>query len=594
MPFFLDKPAGPFSFETATAPPANQGNEPTIYPGASGFGPFSGYAVDPFVSNLRALDQVGAGYKDQAQQAAAPDMGNYSVSHKMRNGVATSTVELPTPAFNSFVQDISQFRQLQVGFNAEAQRQADLLSRRAELAGRNPLINLLGTFATNVAQGEGMPPLVQALGRTAAQLNPTAESLRNEALKLRATQLGMAERGLGPQEQAAQLEMEQKKIEMGAVNQDWARHKAAIDSVMQRMEAVAKTGTPPSPEVFARIFADEVPLMRSMTPEAFQKLTQNQYKVLEDTAKAVRDQEGREAATRVKVAGEQAAARLPYQIDLAKERQNARVAAAGGIANVQLKKALELKTRGAEVETLQQFAKLPEKDRSDLSALSELADVIDKMEREYASGVLKGTTGRIAGLWTKGAPNSLQSEQAQVARHLFQVELQKVIQFANAGVRGWSPGEVENLKRLGLSETNTVEANRAIMKEMRERIAKQQLDIVATHKYVPWWDMPDILGGTNSKVYLDASKRAADYHNAIRAAAGLEPAGTAAQTPRGAQPQVAPPTANGQPIPPAAEAPPPKELSAEDVAGFMANPGKAGRVKGKVYVYMPGTGVVAR
>ena len=170
---------------------------------------------------MNKLRQFGAGEVSQQQQEGPPDILKTSESFDHRqNSEGKHCRRVESDWSYAVLQDRSPARrkmlnQILGSFHQEAQR----LQAQEQQAQSQPWMQLATALSANMAQARDMPGWVQALGRTAAQMNPSVQELQARRMQLMGQEAGIAEKAAGldlaamkASTDTKQAEFERKKL----------------------------------------------------------------------------------------------------------------------------------------------------------------------------------------------------------------------------------------------------------------------------------------------------------------------------------------------------------------------------------------------
>lgn len=127
---------------------------------------------------------------------------------KINNQTGEMSAKFHKDTFEALMRDHQELNQIRGSFHQEAER---LKAQEARVRNQSPWITLATTLSANMAQQKNMPGWVQATGRTAAQLNPSADEIRNQRLGVMGEEAKLAERDMGFEMQREQMDREAGK-----------------------------------------------------------------------------------------------------------------------------------------------------------------------------------------------------------------------------------------------------------------------------------------------------------------------------------------------------------------------------------------------
>ena len=152
-------------------------------------------------------------------------------------GKGTVTMkDLPMATYEAYNRDRQQLNEIRGSFALEAQR---LKNQEDSLRNQSPWIQLATALAGNLATQKDMPGWVQGMGKTAQQLNPMPDQIRNQRMAVLGEQANITEKtaGLDIAQQRTLLEnqRENRLLTTGQANQS-AKTFAELSDAAQKGE----------------------------------------------------------------------------------------------------------------------------------------------------------------------------------------------------------------------------------------------------------------------------------------------------------------------------------------------------------------------
>ena len=427
----------------------------------------------------------------------------------------------------------SQFYQQALGgYAQEAQR----LQMQEQQASQQPWVQLATALSANLAQAKDMPGWVQGLGRTAAQLNPTVDELRARKLAVLGKGAEMGEKGMALDIAQQRTQLEQKQLEEQARQREIAtarRTQEDLDNDIKTFvtpfvtAAEARTAPPPF-EKFAEMMKTRIPNVEPKQIvseyEKVEAIAAGREKTFLNDQKVLREgrvQQATEIATAMKPL---VLAQKQAESDIMENRQKRVMEARGeiqkGVRNESMKQRLDMLASKMDMDNLKELAKMDPDSKKRILAMESMDKFVTTMRGIVGSkGEFKNYTGGLEGLITDKAPTWMSAADRQILQHMLTVEKFRVIQYGNAGVRGWAPGE-DAIRRLGLIGQNSPAAADRIMDEIQRQIALERDVIASKYQFAPWHKTPELLGGANSPLYKKWAPISAGYYDQLREAAG--------------------------------------------------------------------------
>jgi hypothetical protein len=278
-------------------------------------------AMQQTQQSLAGLRDFGARGAAQQKDQGPEDFLKYAKSLELTTD-AEGNVGLNAKGVNlRFLQGLlssqKQLNEIMGSFHQEASR----LQAQEEQARQQPWMQLATALSANLAQARDMPGWVQALGRTAGQMNPSVQELQARRMQLMGAEAGIAEKSAGLNISAAGLTeraADRKDLRARQAREDLDKD---IDHFIRPYVTAAEARTlPPKFEDFARTMMTRIPGVAA-------NQVVSSYESIESVAKGrqtryVEEQEGKKA-DRVEAAKDIGRALMPIRVETAKEIKRA-------------------------------------------------------------------------------------------------------------------------------------------------------------------------------------------------------------------------------------------------------------------------------
>jgi len=149
--------------------------------------------ADVAIQQIQRLADTGARLSVQSEAQNIPVGPEKQVIRRDANGNLLTDFTGLTQDQVSYFQKASQFYQEALGGYAKEAQRLEVQRQQVE---SQPWLQLATALSANLASAKDMPGWVQGLGRTAAQLNPTADELRARQLAVLGKGAEMSEKGM--------------------------------------------------------------------------------------------------------------------------------------------------------------------------------------------------------------------------------------------------------------------------------------------------------------------------------------------------------------------------------------------------------------
>ena len=473
----------------------------------------------------RSLAGLGAMQAEwqAAKQQSEPFFKKLSINPQ------TGQVDISTSQ-GALAEVMGQLKDLQTMKSAAMARVAQL--RQQEASG-SPLIDALSQFAGNMAANDPtMPGWVRALGATNLAMGP--QGIKRERMMEENRALGLSKEISDTAISAERMRMAGAQTQIAnaeKVQTNWEQLRSSVNSSAQK-------GILPDKNYF---FREGLGLGKDLNA------LESEWKNAETLSKNYNEQKAAEDQRAIDKAVAVEKGKAPIKIEVGKtleeDRQDnrkeligLRKQVASDLADKRYRMFQDRIITRMDANRVNGMASIAPKVRENLIATSEMEQFLERLETYVGpNGKLRGKVGPIQGFITGSLPSALSDSDRQVVQHLFGVEKKRVIDFARAGVRGWAPGE-DAIRKVGMLETLTPDAAGRVIEEIRHQININRRAATQAFKYAPWDQMPELLGGPKSPVYLDAASKSNEFYSAlegvhqrslVREGGGLAP-GTAA------------------------------------------------------------------
>ena len=196
--------------------------------------------ADVAIQQIQKLADTGARMTAQSKANEIPaPLQNYQVKTKP-DGSTEMSISGLTPDQLAYFQKASQFYQEALGgYAQEAQR----LEAQRQQVESQPWMQLATALSANLAAAPGMPGWVQGLGRTAAQLNPTADELRARQLAVLGKGAEMSEKGMALGIAQERTIEDRKQREQADAARGETQRKMSVERALDNARAAITAGT---------------------------------------------------------------------------------------------------------------------------------------------------------------------------------------------------------------------------------------------------------------------------------------------------------------------------------------------------------------
>jgi hypothetical protein len=223
----------PTDFDTIAANPPGGGE--------GGYDPRYGEELQTALKGMREFQAKLTVQNKQNEQMLPPG----SMAVKTAKGTM-DIKDLPIQTYEAMMRDRQELNQIRGAFAQEADR----LQRQEQQARQQPWAQLATALSANLAQARDLPGWVQAAGRTAAQLNPTADQLRSQRMGVLGEQAQLAEKAGALDIAAARTAADTKQAELARKTAEGMDKRAADYLNRTRIAVRGGSGTPLSYEAF--------------------------------------------------------------------------------------------------------------------------------------------------------------------------------------------------------------------------------------------------------------------------------------------------------------------------------------------------------
>ena len=480
-------PDVPLTYETAVGPASAV---PAPSPGAA-----------PDYGNMN-IDEIQAARMAQKAQAEEPP----SLQSIMLNADGSFTAK---GSQRLLAELMGQQKDLNTMKAAAMARVAQL--RQQESSG-SPILDALSQIAGGMAANDPtMPGWVRALGATNLAMGP--QGIKRERMMEENRALGLSKEIADTALGAERMRMAGAQTQIAnaeKVQTNWEQLRSSVNSSAQK-------GILPDKNYF---FREGFGLGKDLNT------LESEWKNAETLATNYNDQKAKEDQRAIDKAVAVEKGKAPIKIEVGKtlegDRQDnrkeligLRKQVASDLADKRYRMFQDRIITRMDANRVNGMASISPKVRENLIATSEMEQFLERLETYVGpNGKLRGKVGPLQGFITGSLPSALSDSDRQVVQHLFGVEKKRVIDFARAGVRGWAPGE-DAIRKVGMLETLTPDAAGRVIEEIRNQININRRAATQAFKYAPWDQMPELLGGPKSPVYLDAASKSNEFYSAL-------------------------------------------------------------------------------
>lgn len=482
-----------------------------------------GAQVDPALKSqldrLRDTQSRLAVTQAAAQVPATPTV--QTVKTDPKTGQRTWKGEMPAEAAESIFRNSQNYQQTLGHMAASMSQMEQQLAAREQQARNQPAwVQLATALSANLASQKDMPGWVRGLGQTAAQLNPSADQLRNERMGVLGQEAQLAEAGARIEETGLAHRQMQGDKQAALEQKTRAEKDHLADRIVQTVRLNAKPGVPPTREEVTAL-AKVMDRDKILGPEDMDNLVTMSGGMARQAA------EGKEAELGRKKSLEE------YRSGLAENR-------AKDIANVNHENRIkEIKLRFQESISPDKLAfekerlsalnglKIENKrlesmgvvDRAGLSQLGEAAAndlYIGKVNRMLSTASVDETSGPLfgrdpkTGEWTVNTnvllPGTMQPAEFTEYKSQLKHELPRMLKLimGGGGQGGISIMRTKEgakmLEELGASKNQRFDQIKGIMGVISDTNNDNKMKIVLQHKDVPWVEDYGELLGLNDPV----------------------------------------------------------------------------------------------
>ena len=451
------------------------------------------------------LDPMGPGmnsfYMQKEQRANQSQLEGKMPFESIKYDVKKGNVHVVTSAENAqhYLDRDKKLTEIETGYNAMFAKRQQEIDAQIERAKAHPLLNVLGTFASQVAQQKDMPGMTQALGRTAQQLNPNIHQLQAE-------QMGMAEKSMGlmsllesreAREQEDRLrhaelsEARALRVAQYGVTQEDKRRKEVEGTSTKWVKRAEGSSLMPGFKLNTEQFAKEMTEAKATPDEiATAQETINETLAAAGEAKKIaaerRLTEKQQAAVFTELLQEK---RDNHRNELIKERT-------AGFIELRQKVAQENMKFRSDVQVDQQFKKLDPKEVNQLEGayrtrkyLDAVSPLLDDPEFNKYIGPIR--LNKIAE-W--GPMTVFRSPEQQAVMTELIHEIPRVVKLFEMGVRAYSPSELWLVKKAGANQDLTVAQVKEVFRIV-DRVNKDNVTaVMASKDGIDWEKKIDLVG----------------------------------------------------------------------------------------------------
>jgi hypothetical protein len=384
---------------------------------------------------------------------------------KINNKTGEMTAKFHKDTLESLIRDHKQLNEIRGSFHQEAER---LKAQEEKVRSQSPWITLATTLSSHMAQQRNMPGWVQAAGGAAAELNPSADKIRDKRLGVLSEEAQLAERGAG-------LDMEQERMDRDTHKEERLTAKNAMDERAKfQTESVNAAMRGEGDPAATTALGVKTGVLLPEQAEAFRKN-------LEGIQKSYTEKQDK--ATKVKMETELRAAARDEEKQLRVFKQQDKIVAARMAAT---EAATEKKAALAEKKGEAKKAELKDFETKELEQYVAADKALDEVEKllktDDAKKYMGYASGTLARIGAKYAPNTV-DPNGVIAGIDSKLKLQtaQAIKSTGAGARGFGPMERPFFEGLAEGITRTPAQNQHIIDVWREYLDQGRKGVLANH-----------------------------------------------------------------------------------------------------------------
>ena len=354
---------------------------------------------------------------------------------------------------------------------------------------RSPLLSAIANISGNLAASRDMPPLVQALGRSAVQLNPGPLALQGQKMNILSA-LDQAQRS-SREEEDRSTEQLFRVAEFGQREQD--KHDT------QRLKKVEDVVRPITIAATAhRVVPDKTATVKAlMDAGATKSEAEDQYNLIASQAGAAKQQYEDEQRTAQDNRKALVGARGEVQKDVASTKASLSLRNSLAVQGNGERLREDFKNYSEQIKKDDQLAIVPQKEKTELIGIRQTEKYLDDLEALLANPKLASKMGafkleQYAPIWAKSA------DQVQVQTQLAH-ETPRILQLILRGGQGGASilrtqqGR-DMLKQLGVTNTMTPDQAKRVIGVLRQTLHNNRTSTMEAYPVAPWSDYPDLLG----------------------------------------------------------------------------------------------------
>lgn len=403
-------------------------------------------------------------------------------------------------AVQLYQQQAKTLKDVLAGFQSTLGQEQQRLQRREQMAEQNPLVNVLGTVASSMAQAKNMPGWVQGLGHAAQRLNPTVDEIRAKQMAVGERQADLAMKQLS---EADRIELAKQRAvvtaEQRAQTTATAKEKIAASKLKEFAKpyeaAAAKTFVQPDQEKFLKSgIAQGVPeeLVKAKYDEIVDIAAKSEAKYLEKESRQNEQkhhlfQEREGLAIKLKQMGVEGSERMANAavsrgmalIDHREESQKRVAEWRSGLVMDRTKDRVFAVPSSGDMKELEQVG-ITRKYVEDVTRV-----LNDPATSQYFGPI------RLSRLSESDWFKALRSDEQQAVMTLLTHERPRVVALSGAGARGYSKTEWPVIKELGGDPTYTPSQMAQVLKVMQKSNADRALSVMQL-RHKANWDDPSI------------------------------------------------------------------------------------------------------
>lgn len=438
---------------------------------------------------------------------------------------------------------------------AHAQEMARLQALQLQTTS-HPILNALATVSGSLAQASNLPPIVQALGRASAALNPTPAQISQQLLQGYQAEAALAGQQAAHAGQMMNYEsLAQRREDLTSHENDATAEKTIKDVVSRVYSSAIKNGTPIDADQVKAVLSTH-PTIQALQKKGMQIDAPMIAKAVADLggsmAQGSIDKENRQqemAQERIRLKGDLAVKLADKQVDLYARKSAIIEARQKGIIDYSEAAAERGKLFSEDIAVDKQLGVIPVAQRTQLEKAKEVLDFMTDMEKltklpKFAEYVGPYNVQHVKqSRWFKG----LESADQQFVETFFGHEFPRGVDLANAGVRGFSKAEQPVIDKLLARQWMTTDQIAIVSKVVKDRITERQRAIIAGTPKAPWEKLGYLLKDDAPDGYVSKQPDIMQYASTVRAGSGGDVRPRSAVGKKAAAPAAQAPAAKPEP-----------------------------------------------